>query len=115
MPSRWSGGESAVVDDAVDSLLVCGRGGAQLAGRVDGLGELRQGGREHAGVQAGEDHGGVQAGAGDAVAVGAGDPLDQVMAAEPAQVVGDLPGADGGQAAEFGGELAQVAVGEAAR
>ena len=48
MPSRWSGRESGVVDDAVDSLLVCGRGGAQLAGRVDGLGELRQGGREHA-------------------------------------------------------------------
>jgi hypothetical protein len=66
-------------------------------------------------VQAGQDHGDVQAGAGETVAVGAGDPLDEVMAAEPAQVVGDLPGADGRQAAEFGGELAQVAVGKAAR
>ena len=65
-------------------------------------------------MQAGEEHGGVQACAGDAVAVGPGDAFDQVVAAEPAQVVSDLPGGDGGQAAQFGGELAQVAVGEAA-
>jgi hypothetical protein len=65
-------------------------------------------------VYAGGDHRGVQAGAGDAVAVGPGDAFDELVAAETAQVVGDLPGGDGGQAAEFGGELAQVAVGEAA-
>ena len=56
----------------------------------------------------------MQAGAGDAVAVAAGDPLDELVAAEPAQVVGDLPGGDSRQAAQFGGDLAQVAVGEAA-
>jgi len=65
-------------------------------------------------MDAGEDHRGVQAGAGDAVAVGAGDPLNQVVAAEPAQVVGDLPGGDSRQAAQPGDDLAQVAVGEAA-
>ena len=65
-------------------------------------------------MQAGEKHGGVQAGVCDAVAVGAGDAFDELMGAEPAQVVGHLPGADIGQAAELGGELAQAAVGEAA-
>src|SRR5450755_1848452 len=65
-------------------------------------------------ADAGQDHRGVQAGAGDAVAVGAGDPLDELVAAEAAQVVGDLPGGDSRQAAQFGGDLAQVAVGEAA-
>ncbi len=48
------------------------------------------------------------------VAVGAGDAFDELVGAEPAQVVGDLAGGDGGQAAELGGEVAQVAVGEAA-
>jgi hypothetical protein len=56
----------------------------------------------------------VQAGVGDLVAVGAGNALDELVAAEPPQVVGHLPGADIGQAAQFGGEVAQVAVGEAA-
>ena len=59
-------------------------------------------------MYAGENHRGVLAGAGDAVAVGAGDALDELVAAEPPQVVSHLPGGDGGQAAEFGGELAQV-------
>jgi hypothetical protein len=88
----WSGGESGVVDDVVDGFLVGGGCGAQPAGRAGGLGELRQAGREHAVVDAGQDDRGVQAGAGDAITVGAGDALDELVAAEPAQVVGDLPG-----------------------
>src|ERR1039457_7066024 len=85
-----SGGEPGVADDVVDGGLVCRRGGAQLAGRPSGLGEFGECGREHSVVYAGEDHCGVLAGAGDAVAVGAGDALDEMVAAEPAEVVGDL-------------------------
>jgi hypothetical protein len=86
---------------------------AKFAGRR-GRGEAGEVGGQDAVVQAGEEHSGVQAGVGDAVAVGSGHALDEAMGAESAQVVGYLPGADIGQAAEFGGEAAQVAVGEAA-
>jgi hypothetical protein len=86
---------------------------AELA-RWCGGGELGEPGGQDAVVHAGEEHGGMQAGAGDAVAVGARDAFDELVAAEPAQVVGHLPGADGRQAAQFSGEVAQVAVGEAA-
>ena len=108
----WSCGESGVADDVVDGGLVGGGCAAERGGRA-GVGELSESGGQYAVVYAGEEHRGVQASGGDLVAVGGRDALDEVVAAEPAQVVGHLPGADGGHAAQFGGELAQVAVGEA--
>ena len=65
-------------------------------------------------MQSGQEHGGVQAVVGDLVAVGVGDPGDEAMGAEASQVAGHLPGASQlrWQAAELGGDGAQVAVGE---
>jgi len=47
--------------------------------------------------------------------VAVGSSLDQAVAAESAEVVGGLSGGDGGrvQAAELGGQPAEIAVGEA--
>jgi len=65
-------------------------------------------------VHAGEEVGGVQAVVGDPVAVGAGGAGDQSAGFESAQVIGGLSGGDGTgwQSAQFGGERAQIAVGE---
>ena len=65
-------------------------------------------------MQSGQEHGGVQAVVGDLVAVGVGDPGDEAMGAEASQVAGHLPGASRlrWQAAELGGDGAQVPVGE---
>ena len=80
-----------------------------------GVGLLGQAGGQQSVVDAGEQHRGVQAVVGDAVAVAVRDAFDQAVGSESAQVVGGLAGGDGGrvQAAELGGQLAQVAVGEA--
>ena len=66
-------------------------------------------------MDGGQEHCGGEAGVGDAVAVAVRDALDEPVVSEPAQVVGHLSGGDVGgcQAAEFGGELTQVAVVEA--
>ena len=45
-------------------------------------------------MDGGEEHRGVQAVVGDRVAVGVRDAGDEAAGAEPAQVVGDLPGGD---------------------
>jgi hypothetical protein len=51
---------------------------------------------------------------GDLVTVGVRDAFDQAVGSESTQVIGDLSGADlvGVEAAELGGQPAQVAVGE---
>jgi len=49
-----------------------------------GIDQLGQPGLEYAGLNVGEQHGVVQPGVGDAVAVRAGDAVDQPVAAQPA-------------------------------
>ncbi len=78
--ARGSGGESGVADDVVDGGLVCGGGGAELAGWCGG-GELGEPGGQDAVVQAGEEHGGLESGVGDAVAAGFRCPVDEMVAA----------------------------------
>jgi hypothetical protein len=57
----------------------------------------------------GEQHGVVASGVGDSVAVGAGEPGDQAVGAQPPEVVTDLTGGDlAGLGAEQVGELAAV-------
>jgi len=72
----------------------------------------RESGGQDAVVQAGQDHGDVQSGVGDLVAVGWGDLGDQLVAAQPPQVISGLPGGDSRDIAQLRGELADVAAGE---
>ena len=70
-------------------------------------------------MDAGEEHGVAQAGAGDLVAVGVRDALDEAVLAQPAEVVGGLAGCDEsgavGRAAEvFAEQAAPVLVEEPA-
>lgn len=65
-------------------------------------------------MQPGEEQGVAEPGVGDLVAVGAGDPLDEAVGAQPPEVVGELPAghvliAAAEERREVG---AQVAVGE---
>ena len=66
-------------------------------------------------MQAGEEQGLRDAGAGDLVAEGVRDALDEPVLAQPPEVVGDLPRGDGlgGHAEQWREDGAQVAVGEA--
>jgi hypothetical protein len=65
---------------------------------------------------AGEEQGVAEPGAGDLVAVGAGDALDEPVVAQAPEVVAELPAGHGlGGGAEQGGQVvAKVAAGEAA-
>lgn len=96
----------------VEGCLVGACGVADRAG-ASRCGEFGQAGDQEAVVGAGEEHGLGQSCAGDAVAVGVRDPLDEAVVFEAAQVVGGLSGCDrAGRAAEVAGEQGtQVGVG----
>ena len=66
-------------------------------------------------MHCGEEHGGVQAVVGDGVAVSVWDAGDETAGAQAPQVVGHLACGDvlGGDGAQFGGQRAEIFVGEA--
>ena len=65
-------------------------------------------------MDSGDQHGGAEAGVGDPVAVAVRLSFDEPVRSESSEVVGGLTGGDVDrrEAAELGGELAQVVVGE---
>ncbi len=90
-------------------------GGPQPGGGCGaGIGELGQSGAQETIVEPGQEHRLGEPGAGDLVAVGVRDALDEAVHAQPPQVIAHLPAGDGlgGLAGELRDEGAQVAVSE---
>jgi hypothetical protein len=76
----------------IDRVAVGAVGGAQGGRDGRGLpGELGEPWAQEPCVQAGEEQGVAEPGFGGLVAVGAGDPFDEAVDAQPSEVVGDLP------------------------
>src|SRR5258707_12731565 len=107
-------GEAEGVDGAVQLV----EGGAELGGGWSvGRDDLGQARAEEAGVGAGEEERSMEAVRGEAVAMGAWEPLDQAMQTKASEVVGHPAWGElaGSEAQQWREVLAQVAVGEPRR
>lgn len=87
--SQVSGDQLVREAEGVDSPVKLVEGGPELGvGWSIGGDDLSQAGAEEAGVGAGEEERGAASVRGEPVAVGAWEPLNQTVKAEPAEVVG---------------------------
>lgn len=85
-------GESGLSGEGIEGLLIGADCRAELTS-TGGVGLSGQCGGEEPVVDAGDEQSGLQSLAGDSVAVGVREALDQTVGAESSKVVNDLSGA----------------------